>query len=140
VAYGENIGIVSLTKVASRYFIIVASIIFIGLAFIGPVSGFMAAMPDHIAGALLLGIASSVIGIGITMMTKNQKFEKREQSIVGFSVFLSLGLFLLSPETWKDVPILITTILSNPIISVILFILIFEKAILRKRNTSDSLK
>lgn len=100
----------------------------------------MAAMPDHIAGALLLGIASSVIGIGITMMTKNQKFEKREQSIVGFSVFLSLGLFLLSPETWKDVPILITTILSNPIISVILFILIFEKAILRKRNTSDSLK
>lgn len=140
VAYGENIGIVSLTKVASRYFIIVASIIFIGLAFIGPVSGFMAAMPDHIAGALLLGIASSVIGIGITMMTKDQKFEKREQSIVGFSVFLSLGLFLLSPETWKDVPILITTILSNPIISVILFILIFEKAILRKRNTSDSLK
>ncbi|HEY1010931.1 MAG TPA: solute carrier family 23 protein, partial [Daejeonella sp.] len=42
VAYGENLGIVMLTRVAARSFIIVASVIFIIFAFIGPVGGLMA--------------------------------------------------------------------------------------------------
>lgn len=135
VAYGENLGIVMLTRVAARAFIIVAAIAFLVLAFFGPVGGLMAAMPSPVAGAVLLGIASTVIGIGANIMSTAPKFERREQTLVGFSVFLSLGLFLLPTESWKDVPKILTTIFSNPVISVILFVLFFEKIIFRQSKT-----
>lgn len=135
VAYGENLGIVMLTRVAARSFILVASFIFIVLAFIGPIGGLMAAMPKPVAGAVLLGIASTVIGIGANMMNTVESFGRREQSLVGFSVFLSLGLFLLPKEAWSEVPRIVTTIFSNPIISVIIFVLSFEQIIFRQNKT-----
>ncbi|MEJ7828781.1 MAG: solute carrier family 23 protein [Segetibacter sp.] len=139
VAYGENLGIVMLTRVAARGFIIAASVIFIVFAFIGPIGGLMAAMPKPVAGAVLLGIASTVIGIGANMMTTGPSFGRREQSLVGFSVFLSLGLFLLPQEAWKNVPRIITTIFSNPIISVIIFVMLFEQIFFRQKSSHTKL-
>jgi xanthine/uracil permease len=131
VAYGENLGIVQLTRVAARAFVIVAAAIFIILAFIGPFGALMAAMPKEVAGAVLLGIASTVIGIGASILNTAPAFERREQTLVGFSIFLSLGLHLLPQHVWAQTPRLIETVFSNPVISVIIFILIFEKVIFR---------
>lgn len=133
VAYGENLGIVMLTRVAARYFILIAAVIFTVLAFFGPMGALMASMPTPVAGAVLLGIASTVIGIGTQIMSSAPAFERREQTLVGFSVFLSLGLFLLPQEAWQNVPRMLTTIFSNPVISVILFVMFFEKIIFRQR-------
>jgi xanthine/uracil permease len=127
VAYGENLGIVQLTRVAARAFVIVAAAIFVVLAFVGPFGALMAAMPKEVAGAVLLGIASTVIGIGANILNSAPAFGGREQTLVGFSIFLSLGLHLLPPETWQQTPRLVETVFSNPVISVIIFVLIFEK-------------
>jgi len=129
VAYGENLGIVQLTRVAARAFVIVAAAIFVVLAFFGPFGALMAAMPKEVAGAVLLGIASTVIGIGANILNTAPAFGGREQTLVGFSIFLSLGLHLLPPETWQQTPRLVETIFSNPVISVIIFVLVFEKLI-----------
>ena len=129
VAYGENLGIVQLTRVAARAFVIVAAAIFVVLAFVGPFGALMAAMPKEVAGAVLLGIASTVIGIGANILNAAPAFEGREQTLVGFSIFLSLGLHLLPQETWQQAPRLVETVFSNPVISVIIFVLIFEKII-----------
>lgn len=129
VAYGENLGIVQLTRVAGRAFIIVAAAIFVVLAFIGPFGALMAAMPKEVAGAVLLGIASTVIGIGASILNSAPAFGRREQTLVGFSIFLSLGLSQIPQETWHQAPRLFDTIFSNPVISVIIFVLIFEKLI-----------
>jgi xanthine/uracil permease len=129
VAFGENLGIVQLTRVAARAFIMVAAAIFIVLAFIGPFGALMAAMPKEVAGAVLLGIASPVIGIGAHILNSAPSFQRREQTLVGFSIFLSLGLHLLPEEVWKQTPRLIETVFSNSIISVIIFVLVFEKVI-----------
>lgn len=137
VAYGENLGIVRLTKVAARVFIVVASIIFIVLAFFGPFGALMAAMPLPIAGAVLLGIASTVIGIGANTFHKAPEFGKREQTLVGFSIFLSLGLYLLPDKVWSQAPRLIDTIFSNAIISVIIFVILFEQIIFRKKKNNQ---
>jgi xanthine/uracil permease len=129
VAFGENLGIVQLTRVASRSFIIAASVIFIALAFVGPFGALMAVMPKEVAGAVLLGIASSVIGIGASILNTAPSFQRREQTLVGFSVFLSLGLHLIPQDVWAQTPRLVETIFSNSVISVIIFVLLFEKVI-----------
>lgn len=138
VAYGENLGIVQLTRVAARAFIIPAAVIFGLLAFIGPAVGVMTSMPEPVAGAVLLGIASTVVGIGANVMTTAPAFERREQTLVGFSVFLALGLYLLPDEAWDGVPRLVSTVFTNPIISVILFVMLFEQVIFRRRRAGES--
>lgn len=134
VAYGENLGIITLTRVASRYFLLVASGIFIFASFFGPIGGFMAAMPNPIAGAILLGIASTVIGQGADIWT-SEEFGRREILITGFSVFLSYGLSLLSDDFWSQVPRLAATVFSNPIISVIIVVIVLEQVFFRKAKS-----
>ena len=140
VAYGENLGIVKLTSVAARSFIIVAAVAFIILAFIGPFGALMAAMPKPIAGAVLLGIASTVVGIGAQILNTAPAFKRREQTLVGFSVFLSLGLYLLPDDLWAQTPRLVDTIFSNPIISVILFVILFEQVLFRQSREPENEK
>jgi xanthine/uracil permease len=138
VSYGENLGLVLLTRVAARYFILVASVVFIVLSFFGQMAGLMAAMPRPIAGAVLLGVASTLIGIGANIWHQGPKFQTREIFIVGFSVFFALGMSVL-PQTFYDtVPRLIGMILKNPVILVILVVILLEQVIFREGKASEA--
>lgn len=128
VSYGENLGILTLTKVAARRFIIYASIILIILSFIGPFGGFVAAMPKPIAGAVLLGVASTLIGEGHSMW-EEVEFDTREIFIVSFSIFFSLGAYHLPDSFYKPLPNIIGIIMGNPVISVIIIVILLEQLI-----------
>ena len=132
VAYGENIGMILLTRVAAKVFIIIASIIFIVLSFFGPVGGMMAAMPEPVAGAVLLGVASTLIGIGASNWF-SQKFQTREIFICGFSVFLALGLASLPDAFYAELPRIAGTIMNNSVIMVIIISIIMEQVVFRKK-------
>ncbi|WP_159446031.1 uracil-xanthine permease family protein [Carnobacterium iners] len=132
--YGENLGFLLLTKVASRYFIIISSVIVVFLSFFGKIAGLMAAIPEPVAGAVLLGVASTLIGIGIDSSKKSVKFETREIFIVGFSIFFALGTSRLSTEFFKGFPRIVGTIMSNPVILVIILVILLEQIIFRERK------
>ncbi|HQL37284.1 MAG TPA: solute carrier family 23 protein, partial [Bacillota bacterium] len=136
VSYGENLGLVLLTKVASRFFIIIASIVFIVLSFFGKIDGLMAAMPQPVAGAVLLGFASTLIGLGANTWNQQKKFQTREIFIGGFSVFLALGLSFLPQEFFDTLPRLVGTILKNSVIMVIIITIIMEQIIFRDDSVS----
>lgn len=135
VAYGENLGFVLLTRVASRFFIIVASVVFIVLSFFGKMGGLMAAMPSPVAGAVLLGVASTLIGIGAQNMVNNKKFQTREIFIVGFSIFFALGTSMLPQEFFDSIPRLLSTLLNNSVILVIILVIILEQIVFRETKS-----
>jgi xanthine/uracil permease len=97
----------------------------------------MAALPLPVSGAVLLGIASPVIGLGAQTWIKAPRFGRREIAIVGFSVFLALGLSFLPLERWESVPRLVSTVFSNAIISVIFFAMVMEHVLLRPPSTRE---
>lgn len=136
VAYGENLGMILLTRVAAKVFIVIASIVFIVLSFFGPVGGLMAAMPPPIAGAVLLGVASTLIGLGASTWT-SQKFETREIFIGGFSVFLALGLSALPPDFYDRLPRIVGTIMNNSVIMVILICMLLEQVVFRNGSENQ---
>jgi len=131
VALGENMGFLMLTKIASKFLLLIASIIFIVLSFFGKVGGFMAAMPEPVAGAVLLGVASTLIGMGANEFQNANKFEDREIFIVGFSIFLALGTTALPEEFFNALPRLVSTLLNNTVILVILLVVILEQLVFR---------
>ncbi len=132
VAYGENLGFILLTRVASRFFILVASVVFIVLSFFGNVGGLMAAMPEAVAGAVLMGVACTLIGIGASNWSQGPKFATREIFIVGFSVFLAFGLSFLPETFFSTVPRLVGTLFKNPVIMVIILVVVMEQLIFRE--------
>lgn len=136
VPYSESIGIITMTRVASRLFLIIGSIVFMVLSFFGPVGGFMAAMPEPVAGAVLLGIASTVIGSGAQVWSK-EEFGRREIFIAGFSIFLALGLASLPNSFWDQVPRMIATTFNNPSITVTLSVIVLEQIFFRKRQSDN---
>lgn len=131
VALGENMGFLLLTKIASKFLLLIASVAFIVLSFFGKVGGFMAAMPEPVAGAVLLGVASTLIGIGINAAKEAPTFSTREIFIVGFAIFFSLGTMTLPGEFFTGLPRLAATLLSNPVILVILLVIILERVVFR---------
>ncbi|MCR3956750.1 MAG: purine/pyrimidine permease [Gudongella sp.] len=134
VAYGENLGFLLLTRVASRFLIIVASSTFIVLSFFGKVGGLMAAMPEPVAGAVLLGVASTLIGLGAQTMNQSEKFQTREIFIVGFSVFFALGTSMLPGEFFESIPRIAGTLLNNSVILVIILVMILEQVVFREKS------
>lgn len=133
VSYGENLGFVLLTRVASRVFIIIASIAFILMSFFGNIGGLMAAMPEGVAGAVLLGVACTLIGIGASNWMQATKFQTREIFIVGFSVFLAYGLGALPQSFYASVPRLVGTLFGNSVIMVILLVILLEQVVFREK-------
>lgn len=137
VAMGENMGFLMLTKIASKFLLLIASTIFIILSFFGKVGGFMAAMPEPVAGAVLLGVASTLIGMGAGEFKNSAKFETREIFIVGFSIFFALGTTGLPEEFFNALPRLVSTLLNNSVILVILLVVILEQLIFRNSSKND---
>ncbi len=139
ITYGENLGFLTATKVAARRFIIYASLIIILLSLIGPVGGFMAAMPRPVAGAILLGIASTLVGEGAKIVQQDG-FESREVFIVSFSVFLSLGAYFLPDSFYSGVPDIVGTIMTNPIIFVMLLVILLEQVLFPEDPLLDRIR
>ena len=139
VSYGENMGILLLTRVAARIFIVIAAVGFIILSFFGKMGGMMAAMPPPVAGAVLLGVASTLIGLGANIWhADNRSFGTREIFICGFSIFFSLGLYSCPQSFFNSLPTIASMILGNPIITVIIVSIIMEQVLMRKQKEERS--
>ena len=93
-------------------------------------------MPQPVAGAVLLGFASTLIGIGANTWNQQKNFQTREIFIGGFSVFLALGLSFLPQGFYDTLPRLVGTILKNSVIIVIILTIIMEQIIFRNRTVS----
>jgi uracil permease len=135
VAYGENLGFVLLTRVASRFFMIIAAIAFIIFGFSGKFSGLMAAMPKEVAGAVLMGVASTLIGLAASTWCRGRTFQTREIFITGFSVFLAFGLANLPDAFYSTLPDLVGMLFKNAVIMVIILVIVLEQVLFPLKKT-----
>ncbi len=140
VSYGENMGILLLTKVAARIFIILAGSGFIILSLCGKMGGMMAAMPGPVAGAVLLGVAATLIGLGAETWLRGPRFRTREIFIVGFSIFFAYGLAHVQESFYATLPRLMSMICQNPLITVIICGIALEQVIFREARSKAASK
>ena len=94
--YTENIGLVNLTRIASRYVVQIGAIILILISFIGKFSAIVASMPTCILGACYIVLFALIGSSGISIFS-NTENSQRNLLIVGISFLLALGL-----PTWIE--------------------------------------
>ncbi len=91
-SYTENIGLVGLTKVASRYVVSIGAIILVILGLVGKFGGVMATIPGPIVGGLYCALFGLIASIGISNSAKADLSSMRNQMIIGFCLFMGLSV------------------------------------------------
>ncbi|WEG14640.1 solute carrier family 23 protein [Pullulanibacillus sp. KACC 23026] len=110
-AYGQNVGLLRLTGVASRFPVIVAGIIFLILGFVPKAGAILALTPDPVVGGIFLPAAASLIFTGISILTKMERSDVNF-TIAGLSILLAIAL----PSYFSGVKGPIGTFLSNSVL------------------------
>ncbi len=91
-SYSENIGLIGLSKVASRYVVQAAAIILIGLGLVAKFGAFAATIPGPVVGGLYCALFGLIAAVGIQQLAKADLSSDRNLFIAGFSLFMGLSL------------------------------------------------
>ncbi len=91
-SYSENIGLIGLTKVGSRWVVQVGGIILVVLGIFGKFGGFAAAIPGPVVGGLYCALFGLISAIGIQQLAKADLSSDRNLFIAGFSLFMGLSV------------------------------------------------
>ena len=99
--FSQNIGVIRLSGIASRFVCIVAGIILLFIGIIGKFGAFMAEIPEVILGAVYLTAFGILAMTGLELILRAKINISRNQVLIGTSLMLGLSL----PSYMKENPI-----------------------------------
>ncbi|MEZ5088013.1 MAG: solute carrier family 23 protein [Tessaracoccus sp.] len=101
--FAQNVGLVRLTRVKSRWVVAMAGVFMIVLGLIPKAGAIVAAIPGPVLGGASLAMFANVAFVGIQTLMKADLHDNRNQVIVSTSVALAL-LVTLQPGIAQAVP------------------------------------
>lgn len=90
--YGENIGVMAITKVYSVWVIGGAAVISMIIAFIGPVSVFISAIPGPVIGGVCFMLYGMIAASGIRLMVEAKVDYSKSRNLTLTSIVFVVGL------------------------------------------------
>jgi OHCU decarboxylase len=101
--FAENVGLVRLTRVTSRYVVAVAGLVMIIIGMLPKIGAVVASIPDPVLGGAALAMFATVAVVGVQTLARVDFNDHRNVVIVGSSVGLAV-LVTVQPEVAKAVP------------------------------------
>lgn len=90
--YGENTGVIGMTKIASVYVILGAAIIALGLSFFPIVSAIIRTIPSPVLGGMSIILYGVIASNGLRVLIDNQVNFSSQKNIIIASCMLVIGL------------------------------------------------
>ncbi len=112
-SYSENIGLVALTKVASRQVVQIGAIILIALSLFPKFSGVLASIPQPVLGGLTVALYGMISVTGLRLIKENVELNDRNMLIIASSLIVGLGAPQLPAEFLEHFPRIISSILES---------------------------
>ncbi len=91
-SYSENIGLIGITKVASRYVVQLSGVMLVALGLFGKFGAIAAAIPGPVVGGLYCVLFGLIAAIGVQQLAKADLRSDRTLLIAGFSLFMGLSV------------------------------------------------
>lgn len=132
-SFSQNIGIISLTKVASRHVAVMAGILLVVLGFLPKVAAIITGIPNPVLGGVGIMMFGTVAAAGIRTLS-NIKLTERNLLIIAISMGLGLGV-TFRPDVIHNLPEAIRMIFSSGISTGTIAALILN-AVLKESPTS----
>ncbi|GGI04238.1 uracil-xanthine permease family protein [Egicoccus halophilus] len=90
-SYSENIGLVGLTRVASRSVVLIGAGVLVVLGLIGPIGAIIATIPIPVVGGVYLALFGLITAVGLSNLRRADMDSQRNLMIVGFLLFGGLA-------------------------------------------------
>lgn len=90
--YGENTGVIGMTKIASVSVIRNAAIIAIGLSFLGKFTALISTIPNAVLGGMAILLYGVIASNGLKVMIKNKTNFNHSRNLIIASAMLVIGL------------------------------------------------
>ncbi|WP_145391192.1 uracil-xanthine permease family protein [Stieleria neptunia] len=91
-SYSENVGLIGLTKVGSRYVVQLGSVILILLGLFGKFGALAAAIPQPVVGGLYCVMFGLISAVGIRQFARAELSSDRNLFIGGFALFMGISV------------------------------------------------
>lgn len=90
--YGENIGVLAITRVYSTWIIGIAAVIAVVLSFCGKLAALISSIPTAVMGGISLLLFGIIAASGIRMLVESQIDYNKSQNLILTSVVLVIGI------------------------------------------------
>lgn len=102
-SYSENIGLIGLSKVASRYVVMLGAVLLVLLGFVTKIGALIATIPEPIVGGIYMALFGLITGVGLSNLQRADMDSQRNLLIAGFILFMGLAVpnyFGQVPQDW----------------------------------------
>lgn len=113
-SFSQNVGIVAMTKVISRYVLGVAAVFLILAGFMPKFGALMTTIPYPVLGGATIIVFGMITMTGIQLLIKDE-LSSRNVTIVALSLALAMGIKAV-PEAIGQLPATLNMLVSSPVI------------------------
>jgi len=115
-SYGQNIGLVGITGVRSRFVCVAGALILIALAMVPKAAHLVAGIPRYVLGGAAIIMFGMVAGSGMRIL-QAVDFKTRRHNMLIFAISLGVGMIpTLSPEFFKSFPASLSPLLHSGVL------------------------
>ena len=118
-SYSQNIGVISLTGIGSRFVVAAGGAFLIVMALVPKVGAIIALMPSAVLGGVLLFMFGMVASVGVDIIGSNMK-TRRDALIVASSLAVGLGIQAAPPGAFDEIPQALKILVTDGIVMGIL--------------------
>jgi xanthine/uracil permease len=122
-AYAQNVGLLKLTGVSSRFPVMAAGGLFLLLAFFPKLGALLAATPDPVVGGLFLPAAGTVLLTGVQTLARMPD-TPRHTLVAGLALIAGTGLPSLTSSLQSHLPALLIQLLSPVVVGTIVAVVL----------------
>jgi len=131
-SYSQNIGVISLTGVGSRFVVAFGGAFLILMAMVPKVGAIIALMPNAVLGGVLLFMFGMVASVGVDIIGRNLS-SRRDALILAASLAVGLGIQAAPPGAFDAIPQAFRILVTDGIVMGILLAM-FLNIILPKEH------
>jgi xanthine/uracil permease len=124
-SYSQNIGVISLTGVGSRFVVAFGGAFLILMALVPKVGAIIALMPNAVLGGVLLFMFGMVASVGVDIIGRNMT-SRRDAVILAASLGLGLGIQAAPPQAFDIVPQALRILVTDGIVMGILLAMLLN--------------
>jgi nucleobase transporter 1/2 len=134
-SFSQNVGVVRLTGVASRFVCMLAGAILIALGLFGKLGAILGVIPQVVLGAVYLVVFGILVMTGLRVVLKANVTTSRNEAIIGTSLLLGLSLPAYMRENpleldgWTSAQVFLNVFLATPMMVAGVWALVLDNVI-----------
>jgi xanthine permease len=114
-SYGQNVGLISFSGVASRHVVGIAGGFLVLFGFVPKVGALVTTLPDPVLGGATLILFAMIFTSGLNIIKTEVAWTNRNSTIIAVSVALGLGV-TFRPEIVSNFPRIISTLFGSGLV------------------------